>query len=74
MENITINRVVEGKIVQERNVANISPLWQQRMEQEDRTRALRAGATGSKAHPASLTPQGGARTGGLADLSTLPTR
>jgi steroid delta-isomerase-like uncharacterized protein len=34
MENITINRVVEGKIVQERNVANISPLWQQRMEQE----------------------------------------
>jgi serine phosphatase RsbU (regulator of sigma subunit) len=34
MENITINRVLEGKIVQERNVANISPLWQQRMEQE----------------------------------------
>jgi steroid delta-isomerase-like uncharacterized protein len=34
MEAITINRVVEGKIVQERNVANISPLWQQRMEQE----------------------------------------
>ena len=34
MENITINRVVEGKIVQERNVANVSPLWQQRMEQE----------------------------------------
>jgi serine phosphatase RsbU (regulator of sigma subunit) len=34
MENITINRVVEGKIVQERNVANISPLWQRRMEQE----------------------------------------
>jgi steroid delta-isomerase-like uncharacterized protein len=34
MENITINRVVEGKIVQERNVANISPLWQQRMERE----------------------------------------
>jgi steroid delta-isomerase-like uncharacterized protein len=34
MEAITLNRVVEGKIVQERNVANISPLWQQRMEQE----------------------------------------
>ena len=45
MENITINRVVEGKIVQERNVANISPLWQRRMEQE-RIYALahRAGA------------------------------
>src|SRR5215203_3286296 len=34
MENITINRVVEGKIVQERNAANVSPLWQQRMERE----------------------------------------
>jgi predicted ester cyclase len=34
IENITINRVVEGKIVEERNVANISPLWQRRMEQE----------------------------------------
>jgi steroid delta-isomerase-like uncharacterized protein len=34
LENITINRVFQGKIVEERNVANVSPLWQQRMEQE----------------------------------------
>src|SRR5918999_693612 len=44
IENITINRVVEGKIVEERNAADISPLWQklvvlelrelQRIEQE----------------------------------------
>jgi serine phosphatase RsbU (regulator of sigma subunit) len=34
IENITINRVVEGKIVEERNAADISPLWQKRVEQE----------------------------------------
>src|SRR5215208_480501 len=41
---------------------------------EDRTRASRAGATGSEAYPASLTAQGGARSGGLADHSLLPAR
>jgi serine phosphatase RsbU (regulator of sigma subunit) len=34
IENITIKRVVEGKIVEERNVAESTELWQQRMEQE----------------------------------------
>jgi serine phosphatase RsbU (regulator of sigma subunit) len=34
IENITINRVVDGKIVEERNAADISPLWQKRVEQE----------------------------------------
>ena len=34
IENITINRVVEGKIVEERNAADISPLWQKRVELE----------------------------------------
>jgi predicted ester cyclase len=34
IENISINRVVEGKIVEERNVGDTSPFWQRRMEQQ----------------------------------------
>jgi serine phosphatase RsbU (regulator of sigma subunit) len=34
IENIVINRVVEGKILEERSVSDISPLWQQRLEHE----------------------------------------
>jgi serine phosphatase RsbU (regulator of sigma subunit)/predicted ester cyclase len=34
IENIDIDRVVEGKIVEERGVSDSSPLWQQRVEQE----------------------------------------
>jgi predicted ester cyclase len=34
IENISINRVVEGKIIDERTVSDLSPFWQQRMEQE----------------------------------------
>jgi len=32
IENIVINPVVEGKIVEERAVSDISPLWQRRLE------------------------------------------
>src|SRR5215204_2070223 len=38
IENITINRVVEGKIVDERTVSDLSPFWQQRMEMRERER------------------------------------
>src|SRR5918998_2740509 len=34
IEAIIIHRVVEGKIVEERNKADLSPFWQQRLEQE----------------------------------------
>ena len=34
IEAIIIHRVVEGKIVEERNKADFSPFWQQRLEQE----------------------------------------
>jgi predicted ester cyclase len=34
IENIDIDRVVEGKIVEERSLSDTSPLWQRRMEQE----------------------------------------
>jgi serine phosphatase RsbU (regulator of sigma subunit)/predicted ester cyclase len=34
IENIDIDRVVEGKIVEERGVSDTSPLWRQRMEQQ----------------------------------------
>jgi predicted ester cyclase len=34
IEAIIIHRVVEGKIVEERNKADFSPFWQQRVEQE----------------------------------------
>jgi hypothetical protein len=34
IENISIDRVVEGKIVEERTVSDDSPVWQQRLEQE----------------------------------------
>src|SRR5215208_852873 len=34
IENISINRLVDGKIVEERTVSDLSPFWQQRMEQE----------------------------------------
>jgi predicted ester cyclase len=34
IENISINRVVDGKIVEERTVNDPSPWWQRRMEQE----------------------------------------
>jgi serine phosphatase RsbU (regulator of sigma subunit)/predicted ester cyclase len=34
IENISIDRVVGGKIVEEREVSDPSPLWQQRLEQE----------------------------------------
>jgi predicted ester cyclase len=34
IENIDIDRVVEGKIVEERSLRDRSPWWQQRMEQE----------------------------------------
>ena len=34
IENIDIDRVVEGKIVEERGVSDTSPLWQQRMEHQ----------------------------------------
>jgi len=34
IENINISRVVEGKIVEEREVSDSSPWWQRRMEQE----------------------------------------
>src|ERR687894_831271 len=34
IENIDIDRVVEGKIVEERSVSDTAPLWQQRMAQE----------------------------------------
>jgi predicted ester cyclase len=34
IEAIIIHRVVEGKIVQERNKADFSPFWQQHLEQE----------------------------------------
>src|SRR5215203_1192632 len=40
---------------------------------DKRARARTAGTQGSEAHPASLPAQGGARTGGLAALSLLPT-
>ena len=73
METVTINRVIEGKIVEARHTANTAGFWQQRLQREDRTRAHRAGATGGTKHPASLATQGGARTGGLGDLTLLPT-
>jgi predicted ester cyclase len=38
IEAIIIHRVVEGKIVEERNKADFSPFWQQRLEQEMRER------------------------------------
>ena len=41
---------------------------------DKRARTHRAGAQRGEAHPASLAPQDRARTGGLADLSLLPTR
>src|SRR5215217_1924575 len=74
MKHIFISRVVEGRIVEVwgvgdryiRRVAAAPPTG------EDRARASRAGATGSEAYPASLTAQGGARSGGLADHSLLP--
>jgi predicted ester cyclase len=34
IENIDIDRVVEGKSVEERSLSDTSPLWQRRMEQE----------------------------------------
>jgi predicted ester cyclase len=34
IEAIIIHRVIEGKIVEERNKADFSPFWQQRLEQE----------------------------------------
>jgi predicted ester cyclase len=34
IEAIIIHRVVEGKIVEERNKADFSPFWQQRLDQE----------------------------------------
>jgi predicted ester cyclase len=34
IENISIDRVVEGKIAEERNVGDTSPFWQQRVEQQ----------------------------------------
>jgi serine phosphatase RsbU (regulator of sigma subunit)/predicted ester cyclase len=34
IENIDIDHVVEGKIVEERGVSDTSPLWKRRMEQE----------------------------------------
>jgi predicted ester cyclase len=34
IEYISIDRVVEGKIVEERTVSDDSPVWQQRLEQE----------------------------------------
>ena len=34
IENFDIDRVVEGKIVEERGVSDTSPLWKRRMEQE----------------------------------------
>jgi serine phosphatase RsbU (regulator of sigma subunit)/predicted ester cyclase len=34
IENIDIDRVVEGKIVEELSLSDTSPLWQRRMEQE----------------------------------------
>jgi len=34
IENIDINRVVEGKIVEERGLSDSSPLWQRRLENE----------------------------------------
>jgi predicted ester cyclase len=40
IENITINRVVDGKIVEERTVSDASPFWRRRVEQQriERTR------------------------------------
>jgi predicted ester cyclase len=74
METVTIHRVIEGKIVEARHTANTAGFWQQRLQREMIERAHRAGATGGPKHPASLAAQGGARTGGLGDLSLLPAR
>jgi predicted ester cyclase len=73
IENISINRVVDGKIVEERTVNDPSPWWQRRMEQErvERERVeqeLRV----AMAHPARLAPQRGAHSRGVADLPLLP--
>jgi predicted ester cyclase len=71
---IVIHRIVEGKIAEEWGMGTIGgTLRKQRLEQEISERE-RIEQELKVAHPASLTPQGGASTGGLADHSLLPTR
>jgi predicted ester cyclase len=73
IEAIIIPRVVEGKIVEERNKADFSPLLATaRRTREERARARRAGDKGGPNHPAGLAPQGGAHPRGLGDHSRLP--
>jgi predicted ester cyclase len=70
---ITIHRIVEGKMAEEwTEGGGLLELTKQRLEQEDRARARRAGAQGGKAHPAGLVTKRRARTRGLGDLPTLP--
>jgi SnoaL-like polyketide cyclase len=70
---ILIHRICGGKIAEEWGVGTApSELMGERLEQEVRERARRAGARGGPKHPAGLAARGGAPTRGLADLPLLP--
>ena len=72
---IGIHRIEGGKIAEQwGGGTGLSELRTERTAaraRRARARARRAGTQGSEAHPASLPPQGGAPTGGLADLALL---
>jgi predicted ester cyclase len=72
---IVIHRIVGGKIVEEwsESTGHLEAT-RQRLEQEDRARARRAGAQGGPKHSACLAAWGGADSRGLADRAPLPAR
>ena len=72
VEGIYIHRISGGKITEEWGIFDALPAMEDLAQEIREQRAHRAGTQGSKGHPASLSAQGDADPGGLADHSTLP--